>query len=169
MKFYKPTLRLRRFSQVTPQLLRRLGIKGIVTDLDDTLAARNCYVPDEEVRSWVRQLTEAGIRICIVSNNNKKRTKEFAAPLGVPSYYRAGKPSRKWVFKALETLHLKKEDAALLGDQLFTDMAVANRCGMKSILVDPIGTYGGLFVQFKRKLEIPLRRKLAYAAEAELK
>ncbi|MBQ1965350.1 MAG: YqeG family HAD IIIA-type phosphatase [Clostridia bacterium] len=164
MKFYKPTLRLRRFTQVTPQLLQKLGVKGVVTDLDDTLAARNCYQPDEEVKSWVKSLKEAGIRICIVSNNNKKRTKDFAAPLGVPSYYRAGKPSRKWVFKALNTLQINKEEAVLLGDQLFTDMAAAYRCRIKSILVEPVGTYGGWFVQFKRKIEAPLRKKIPYSA-----
>lgn len=164
MKFYKPTLRLRRFTQVTPQLLKKLGVKGIVTDLDDTLAARNCYEPDEEVKGWVKGLKAAGIRICIVSNNSKKRTKRFAAPLEIPSYYRAGKPSRKWVFEALKTLQLPKEQTVLLGDQLFTDMAVAYRCKIKSILVEPVGTYGGWFVQFKRKMEIPLRKKISYSA-----
>lgn len=162
MKFYKPTLRLRHFTQVTLPLLQKLGVKGIITDLDDTLAPRNVYLPDRQVCDWVKKLTEGGIKICIVSNNHKKRAADFAAPLGIPFYYRAGKPSKKWVFKALTTLQLNKDETVLLGDQLFTDMAVAYRCDMKSILVDPVGTYGGWFVQFKRKMEIPLRKKIAY-------
>ncbi|MBO5220823.1 MAG: YqeG family HAD IIIA-type phosphatase [Clostridia bacterium] len=162
MKFYKPTLRLSHYTKVTLPLLKEMGIKGIITDLDDTLAPRNTFLPDEEVCRWVKELTEGGIRICIVSNNHKKRTKDFADPLGVPFYYRAGKPSKKWIFKALETLQLTKDEVVLLGDQLFTDMAAANRCNMKSVLVDPVGTYGGWFVQFKRKMEIPLRKKIPY-------
>ena len=164
MKFYKPTLRLRHFTQVTISLLKELGVKGIITDLDDTLAPRNVYLPDEQIRAWVKSLADNGIKICIVSNNHKKRVEDFAAPLNLPFYYRAGKPSKKWVFKALSTLDLNKDETVLLGDQLFTDMAAANRCKMKSILVDPVGTYGGWFVQFKRKMEIPLRKKISYSA-----
>ena len=164
MKFYKPTLRLRHFTQVSLPLLQEMGIKGIITDLDDTLAPRNVYLPDQQVCDWIKNLTENGIKICIVSNNNNKRAGDFAKPLGIPFYYRAGKPSKKWVFKALDALHLNKDETVLLGDQLFTDMAVAYRCKMKSILVDPVGSYGGWFVQFKRKMEIPLRKKLPYSA-----
>lgn len=165
MSFYTPTVRLRRYTQVTPALLQELGVRGIITDLDDTLAPRNVFVPDEEVTAWVQGLTEAGIKICIVSNNHKKRTEDYATPLGLPCFYEALKPSKKAIFKALDTLQLPIDQVALLGDQLFTDMTAARRCKMKSILVDPVGTYGGWFVHFKRKLEIPLRKKIKYDNE----
>ena len=164
MKFYKPTLRLRRFTEVTASLLHKMGVRGVITDLDDTLAARNCLEPDEEVKSWLKNLTAAGVRICIVSNNNEKRVADFTKSLGIPFFHRAAKPSKKCIFKALNLLEVKKEEAVLLGDQLFTDVAGANRCKIKSILVDPVGTYGGWFVQIKRKMEIPLRKKIPYSA-----
>lgn len=162
MSFYTPTLRLEKFTQVTPELLTKLGVKGIITDLDDTLAPRNVFLPDEEVIQWVKDLTDAGIKICIVSNNHQKRTEDYAKPLGIKCFYEALKPSRKAIFKALDTLQLPKDQVLLLGDQLFTDMTAAKRCKMKSILVDPVGTFGGWFVHFKRKLEIPLRKKIPY-------
>lgn len=162
MSFYSPSLRLRHFTQVTPALLKEMGVNGIITDLDDTLAARNCFYPDEEVIRWVKELQEAGIKLCIVSNNHEKRTSDYAEPLHIPFFYEAMKPSKKAVYQALKTIDLPIEQVALLGDQLFTDMAVANRCGLKSILVDPVGTYGGWFVQLKRKIEIPLRKKIEY-------
>ncbi len=163
MKFYKPTLRLRHFTEVTTTLLQNMGVRGVITDLDDTLAARNCLIPDEEVKTWLNGLISAGIRVCIVSNNCEKRVTDFTKPLGIPFFHRAAKPSKKCIFKALDLLGLKKEETILLGDQLFTDIAAANRCKMKSILVDPVGTYGGWFVQFKRKMEIPLRKKIVYS------
>ncbi len=162
MSFYTPALRLRRFTELTPQQLQKMGIKGIITDLDDTLAARNCDLPDEEVTAWIKNLIDAGVRICIVSNNHKKRTEKFAIPLGIPFFYEAKKPLKRTVFRAVKAMDLKTDEIALLGDQLFTDMAVANRCGMKGILVDPVGTYGGWFVQLKRKIEIPLRKNIHY-------
>ncbi len=165
MSFYTPFLRLRRYTQVTPALLREMGINGVITDLDDTLAARNVFLPDEDVQAWVKGLIDAGIKVCIVSNNHKKRTEDFATPLGLSCFYEALKPSKKAIFKALDHLQLPKDEVIILGDQLFTDMTVANRCKMKGILVDPVGTYGGWFVHFKRKLEIPLRKKIKYDLE----
>ncbi len=165
MSFYSPYLRLRRFTQVTPALLEELGVKGIITDLDDTLAPRNVFLPDEEVTAWVEGLQAAGIKLCIVSNNHEKRTKDYADPLGLPFFFEALKPSKKALFQALEVLDLPADQVILLGDQLFTDMTGANRCKMKGILVDPVGTYGGWFVHFKRKLEKPLRKKIKYDRE----
>ena len=165
MSFYSPTIRLRRFTQVTPELLQELGVKGIVTDLDDTLAPRNVYVPDDEVSAWVSDMQKAGIRICIVSNNSKNRVKTFADPVGLTWFSRAMKPSRKGVFKALDAMGLTKDETVFLGDQLFTDMIAANRCRMRSILVEPVGDYGGWFVQVKRAFENLLRKKRPYDYE----
>lgn len=162
MSFYTPTLRVKHFSQVTPKLLISMGIKGIVTDLDDTLAPRNSFFPEDEVKAWFRVMEEAGIQICIVSNNNKKRTEDYATPLGVSHFHRAKKPLKKAVFQALRVMNLSANETVLLGDQLFTDMTAAYRCKMKSILVDPVGTYGGWFVQLKRKIEQPLRKNIPY-------
>lgn len=165
MSIYTPTLRVRHYTQLTPALLGEMGIRAVVTDLDDTLAARNCYLPDGEVTDWVNALRDAGISICIVSNNHEKRTSDFATPLGIPFFFEAKKPFKTAVFKAMEAMGSNTENTVLVGDQLFTDMVAARRCRMRSILVDPVGTYGGWFVQFKRKLEIPLRKKIPYDHE----
>ena len=162
MSFYTPTIRLQKFTQISPEMLKEMKIDAIVTDLDDTLAARNCFLPDEEVTEWVKTMLEAGIQICIVSNNHQNRTSKFATPLGIPFFHEAKKPFKTAVFKALKAMGTTTENTVLLGDQLFTDMVVAKRCRMKSILVDPVGTYGGWFVQLKRKIERPLREKIAY-------
>ena len=166
MSFYTPTVRLRKFTQLTPEFLKSMGIRAIVTDLDDTLAARNCFLPEEEVALWVAGMLNEGIQICIVSNNHKKRTEDFASPLGIPCFYEAKKPLKPAVLKALKEMGTTPDDTILLGDQLFTDMVVAKRCHMKSVLVDPVGTFGGWFVQFKRKIEAPLRKKIPYYSEA---
>ncbi|MBQ1965550.1 MAG: HAD-IIIA family hydrolase, partial [Clostridia bacterium] len=119
----------------------------------------------QERLDTLEKVRDAGIKVCIVSNNHKKRTEDFAGPLGLSCFYEALKPSKKAIFKALDLLQLTKEEVIILGDQLFTDMTVANRCKMKGFLVDPVGTYGGWFVHFKRKLEIPLRKKIKYDLE----
>ena len=162
MKIFTPTLRFRRFTEVTPERLRQLGVSAVLTDLDDTLAPRNVFLPDEEVRRWINTIAAAGIRVAIVSNNHEKRARTFAEPLGIPWVSEAKKPGKKAIQTMLRTLNAKPEETVLLGDQLFTDVTGAHRCGLRVILVDPVGTYGGWFVQLKRKLEIPLRKKIPY-------
>ena len=169
MSRFTPTLHLHRFTQVTPALLHSLGVQAVITDLDDTLAARDCPTPEEEVSAWVKRLTQAGIRIMIVSNNSKKRTERFASPLGIPWIARAQKPAKKAVFRGIEQLGATKETVLLLGDQLFTDAAAAKACGIRMILVDPLGRYGGWFVQLKRALETPWRKKIPYSELPEEK
>lgn len=162
MKRLQPTFRLHRFTELTAEFLTRIGVEAILTDLDDTLAARDCFLPTEEVVQWISNLKKRGIRVCIISNNHEQRTEKFARALDLPYRFRAKKPAQKAILEGIRELGAAKEKTLLLGDQLFTDIAGAYRCGLRSVLVDPVGTYGGWFVQLKRRLEKPLRKKIDY-------
>ena len=50
-------------------------------------------------------------------------------------------------------LKLESENIAVVGDQIFTDVIGANRCGMFSILVKPIEEKDYLLTRIKRALE----------------
>lgn len=162
MNYFTPTYRLHRFTDLTARDLLGAGITCLITDLDDTLAPRNVFDPTDEVRRWIDTLRENGIAVGIVSNNSETRTARYARALSLPYRFRAKKPSKRKIRAAMAELNGTEKTTALLGDQLFTDVAAAKRCGIRSILVDPIGSYGGWFVQFKRKLERPLRKKIPY-------
>ncbi len=51
----------------------QLLVKGIITDLDNTLVGWDVSEPTEAVKQWFEQAKEAGITVTIVSNNNKQR------------------------------------------------------------------------------------------------
>ena len=118
--------------------LRDLGIHGILLDLDNTLLAWDNLVLSDEVQNWVRRATDAGFRLCIVSNAHWMRLETQSVVLGIPYIADAMKPSIKAMRKALDLLGLKTHQATMVGDQIFTDVLGGNRLGLFTILVVPL-------------------------------
>ena len=65
----------------------------------------------------------------------------------------AHKPSTKNYQKAMKLMHTDLTSTMFIGDQLFTDVYGAKRCGMANILVNPIHPKEEIQIVFKRKLE----------------
>ena len=53
----------------------------------------------------------------------------------------------------MKILNIKPCNIAAVGDQIFTDVIGANRCGMYSILVKPIDRKDILITKIKRPIE----------------
>ncbi len=148
-----PTFRLEKYTEVTPEFLAENGIKGILTDLDSTLTEHDCPNPDMELLGWVEQMKNAGIPICIVSNNKTRRVAPFARKIGAGYLCNAWKPHRPALKVALSVIGCDKNNAVFIGDQLYTDIKGAVKMGMKSVLVKPIGEKTTAYIKFKRMLE----------------
>ncbi len=129
---------------VTPDLLRQLGVHGVLIDLDDTLVASNAADPSVDAESWLRELRDAGTRVVILSNGERKRVRLFAERLGLRAFALAGKPFPFAFRRGLAALGTPRSATAMVGDQLFTDVLGANCAGLTSILVRPL-TPGKLF------------------------
>lgn len=149
----KATREFRHFSEITPEILSEYGIKGIMTDLDDTLVEHNYPTPKEDVLLWLESLKKAGIPICIVSNNRRRRAMSFIKDLHMGVFYNSMKPSPRPLYRAMSVMGISPDEAVFIGDQLFTDIEAANNAGIKSFLVDPIGNKATLFIKFKRHFE----------------
>ena len=141
------------FKEITPQILKEYKIKGILTDLDDTLVTHNYPTPNIDVLDWLDKLRKEGIPLCIISNNQKKRVTGFVKDIDIGYFYNAFKPRTHTIETALSVMNIKKEEAVFIGDQLFTDIRAANRAGISAFLVKPLGTKSTLFIKLKRKLE----------------
>ena len=134
-----PDMVLEHYSQVTPALLERLGITVLLSDLDNTLAPPRTRHPSEEVRGWIRSLTEAGIRFAIVSNNRSStRVEDYCAELGVPYIGHAGKPKPGGFRRAMDLFGAEPEETAMLGDLWTTDILGAKLWGLTMLAVEPV-------------------------------
>ena len=128
------------YTDLTPEVLAGLGVTLLLSDLDFTLAPKRVRRPDERLRGWIADLHAHGITLMIVSNNRSgRRVREFCAELGVPYQGHAGKPSTRGIRAAMSRAGASRENTAMLGDKLLTDVLAANRAGVLSLMVEPCG------------------------------
>lgn len=146
------------YSAVTPELLRSLGVRLLLTDLDYTLAPKRQREPDEAVRAWIGTLRAAGIELVILSNNrNPLRVRRFCAPLGVRFVGHAEKPARHGYRKAMALYGARPEETAMLGDKLLTDTLGARRSGITALMVEPKGGPVGAWNHVLHALQQPFK------------
>jgi HAD superfamily phosphatase (TIGR01668 family) len=138
---------------ISPKKLKESGIKGIITDLDNTLVEWDRPNATPQLVEWFKDVKEQGIDITIVSNNNERRVKAFSDPLNIPFIHKARKPMGKAFLKAVKNMNLKKEEVVVIGDQLLTDVLGGNRSGFQTILVVPVASTDGFFTRINRKIE----------------
>ena len=145
--------------ELTGEALERRGFKLLLADLDNTLTPYGVPLPDEKLKNWRDDLAHHGVTLFILSNNRKKhRPRIFAEALGVPYIGRAGKPKTSSFFRAMEQLGATKEQTAIVGDQVFTDVLGGSRAGVSTILVEPIRLAGNPGRYLRYAVEVPFRR-----------
>lgn len=128
------------------------GYRGILFDVDNTLVPHGAPATPEAV-AFFEKLRQIGFATCLISNNGKERVEPFAKAIDSPFLYKAGKPSRKGYQEAMSIMGVEKERAMFVGDQVFTDVFGANRCGMYTVLVEPIHPKEEIQIVLKRYLE----------------
>ncbi len=147
------------FDVASAEFLLKIGVRGVILDVDNTLEPYENATPGVRVSEWLKSLRENGIKAAIVSNNNRERIELFNKDLGLPFYAKAGKPFKKNVLRAMADIGTSREDTILIGDQVFTDVWAAHNAGIRAILVPPIRDKRDILTRFKRLLEIPVLKK----------
>ncbi len=147
-----PQIVARDFHDLTPELFRSRGVELVLLDLDNTLAPYSLHQALPPLRDWIESLKQAGLTPFLLSNNRGDRPKNFAAELNIGYVKRAKKPNPDILFQVLREHNTTPDKAALVGDQIYTDVLCARRSGVLSVVVRPIS------------LENPLLA-LRYAAE----
>lgn len=157
---FKSTAAFRRVTDITPEILKKLNIRGLILDLDNTLTTHDNPRPADGVLEWIDLMKREGIRLMIVSNNHPPRVRPFAEMLGLPFVSEGKKPLTKGFKEAAAKMKLPRESVAAVGDQIFTDVLGANLMGIKMLYVVPIEHEKTMFFKVKRKLEIPFIPKI---------
>ena len=156
---FVPDYRFNTFDELTPEFLKEIGIKGVILDIDNTLEPYEHPHPGDHVKAWLEALAKEGISCAFVSNNNRERVELFNKELGLPAYWKAGKPFTKNIKKAMVAMGTDKTNTILMGDQVFTDVWAARNARLRAALVPPINDKRDALTKFKRWLERPVLRK----------
>ena len=153
LKHFLPNQHVKSILDIHPKDLQEKGIKGIITDLDNTLVEWDRPNATPRVIKWFEGMKKNQIKVTIVSNNNEKRVKSFSDPLDIAFIFRAKKPLSLAFHRAAKQMNIKKEEIVVIGDQLLTDVLGGNRGGFHTILVVPVAQTDGIATKFNRMVE----------------
>ena len=152
---FLPRLMTEKTTDVTPELLRSRGIKLLMLDFDNTIVPYTTTVPTPEMEAWLADMNALpDIQLCIVSNSRNDRVRRFCRERGIGVITHAKKPFPKGINECLAKYDIPASQAALIGDQIFTDTLGANGAGVMPILVKAIDNHN-FWLKARHVLEMP--------------
>ena len=131
--------------------LYQSGFRAVIFDIDNTLVPHG-KDSTPEIDGLFRYIHSVGLKTLLLSNNSDERIQRFLENIDSPYVSMADKPEPDGYYRALEILGVPKENAVVIGDQVFTDILGANRCSIPSILVK--------FIRKKDERKIGKRRRV---------
>ena len=149
-----PKIILPSVGSLTPQFLRERGLTVLLLDFDNTILPYTCDEPTQELLDWFRSLKDAGVRLCVLSNTKHGRAVAFCERYGIDCITHAQKPFQRGVRRALEQYREQREQIALVGDQIYTDVLCANTAGIVSVLITPLHLHN-IWLKLRHLLELP--------------
>lgn len=159
MENFIPDIYQKNIYDINYKKLKKKGIKCLLFDLDNTLVPVKTDIPNKKLKELFAYL-ERDFKIIILSNSNRKRLIPFKEGLNVDVAASAHKPFKKKYLKIMELYKFKEYEIAAIGDQLLTDILGANRMGITSILINPIGEYEKFGTKINRFIEGFIKRYL---------
>lgn len=149
-----PRILADKLTDITPELLRSENIRLLMLDFDNTIVPYTTNVPTPEMEAWLTDMNASDIQVCIVSNSHKDRVPAFCRERGLECITHAKKPFSKGIHQCLEKFGVPASQAALVGDQIYTDTLGANCTGVTSILVKAIDNHN-FWLKARHVLEMP--------------
>lgn len=133
----KPKYIFDRLVDITIEDLKKMGVKAVAIDLDNTSVYDFTLTPFKGVKKWTERVRKSGFKLCIISNSFNARAKFMGKVFCCEAFAPAKKPDIKCIVAAAKSAGVKISELALIGDRLFTDVLGANDCGAVSVYVKP--------------------------------
>jgi len=153
MKVLLPDVYVSSVLRIDLGALKDAGIDTLLIDLDNTLLPRDSADAHADIIEWLRLVEDSGFSVCLVSNNWHSYAVRMAERLGVKIVAKAIKPLPFAFRSALSKLHSDPGRAAVIGDQIFTDILGGNLLGMRTVLVSPLSVRDLPHTLLLRRLE----------------
>ena len=128
--------------KISPQTLYDQGIRCLLLDVDGTLLSRNSNEIPNRVKEWVTE-SKTFFKLYLISNNpSEKRISNIGNQLGLSYKFKALKPSKRITLEIINIMKEANTNIAIIGDRIFTDIIVGNRCKINTILVARLNRKG---------------------------
>ena len=151
---FLPTVITNAVTDIKPEWLKSRNIRLLMLDFDNTIVPYTTNTPTEAVGNWLKEMLVSDIQLCVVSNSKRSRVKIFCEHYGMDCITHAKKPFPKGIRECLAKYGVPASEAALVGDQIYTDTLGANGCGVTSVLVEAIHNHN-FWLKARHVLELP--------------
>ena len=149
-----PKLITDELTDLTADILNARHIRLLMLDFDNTIVPYTTNIPTEKMDRWLKEMNASDIQLCVVSNSRKDRVKIFCAQYGIDCITHANKPFIKGISECLAKYGIPAAEAALVGDQIYTDTFGANNAGVMPILVRAIDNHN-IWLKLRHVAELP--------------
>ena len=161
MNQYLPNMCYKNIFDIDYEKLVQQNIKLLLFDLDNTIIPDNVKDINDDIKQLFKKIKKLNIKPMIFSNSIKpNKVKRICNELDIDYVYLAMKPLPFKFRKVIKNNNLNKEEVAIVGDQLLTDIKGGNRVGITTILVKPISEYDAIFTCFNRFREKRIMKKI---------
>lgn len=161
------------------EMLKQLGIKHVLFDLDLTLRRANAKEIEAEIITYLVEMHAQGhVESLNLASNSLHKLQRFSEPLGARIFqpFRKGgrlirKPNRLFFDRIIAELGAEPSEIVMVGDKATFDVAGGNKAGMWTILVKPQGRDlfhdKLLFIRFREKRLLKAARALAQEVQPD--
>ena len=122
--------------------LQKKGIKSLLIDVDGTLLSRQSNVIPLNVKKWIKESKKLFSLYLISNNPSDERIRKIAKELDIRYKSNALKPRKKVTLDVISEMNEDIKNIAIIGDRIFTDVIVGNRCDIQTILVKRLSRKG---------------------------
>ena len=151
---FLPKLITNELTDLTTDILKKHKIRLLMLDFDNTIVPYTTNVPTDKMADWQEMMKKSDIQLCVVSNSHKDRLKIFCNQYGIDCITHANKPFTKGIKECLAKYGIPAAEAALVGDQIYTDTLGANNAGVMPILVRAIDNHN-IWLKLRHVAELP--------------
>lgn len=163
MRLIKAHIEAPSIRQVDWRGLWTKGVRALLFDLDNTLCLWHTGDFPKTTAVLLRRLQGQGFRIAVLTNARLPKNspvREALGELGIPLIERAKKPLPFGFRKALRLIGASPSEAAVIGDQLLTDVLGGKLAGLYTVLIPPLSLHEARRTKVNRALERLLGRPL---------
>lgn len=155
----RPTFIVDSILDIPLEDLKSTGITTLLVDVDNTLLSRSNRSLDLDTLNWIELVRSLGFNIFVVSNNSsRRRILKICKQAQLTGLYFSMKPLPFSINDLLDSETLTQNECIMVGDQVLTDILVANSAGMRSVLVDPLDKKLSFFKTLQREFELLMLR-----------
>lgn len=138
MRLFRATRYVANLAMIDVEGLVEAGVSLVLLDRDNTCVPRDAEVPPAEVMAWLDRARDAGLELCLVSNNfHSDEVRGSAELMGCDVVDHAMKPFPFALRKAMRRMGAMPGETVMVGDQVFTDVVAGNLARVRTVLVRP--------------------------------